>query len=80
MTKTLESTIGQVAATINQMRLDHDVEEDTTVVIFFPNKSRLFDIRRDVRKRIEADGLTDDDINEIIEEARTESHQLITKT
>ena len=79
MDRSLESTAGHVVADIERMRLNNVVDDDAPVLVLFLDRSRLFTLRDDVRRRIEADGLTDEDVDTMIEEARTSAHQNLSK-
>ena len=68
----IETTVGEVAAELARRGLD---ARDRVVVTIEPDE--LIPGRREARLRVIAAGLTDDDIDRLIEEARTEAQPLI---
>ena len=68
----IETTVGEVAAELARRGLDpHD---RVTITI---QANELIPGRREARLRVIAAGLTDDDIDRLIDEARTEAQPLI---
>jgi hypothetical protein len=68
----IETTVGEVAAELARRGLDsHD---RVTITI---EADELIPGRREARLRVIAAGLTDDDIDRLIDEARTEAQPLI---
>jgi len=68
----IETTVGEVAAELARRGLDpHD---RVTITI---EADELIPGRREARLRVTAAGLTDDDIDRLIDEARTEAQPLI---
>jgi hypothetical protein len=68
----IETTVGEVAAELTRRGLD---PHDRVTVTIQPDE--LIPGRREARLRVIAAGLTDDDIDRLIEEARTEAQPLI---
>jgi hypothetical protein len=67
-----ETTVGEVAGELVRRGLD---PHDRVTITIQPNE--LIPGRREARLRIIAAGLTDDDIDRLIDEARTEAQPLI---
>jgi hypothetical protein len=68
----IETTVGEVAAELARRGLD---PHDRVTVTIQPDE--LISGRREARLRVIAAGLTDDDIDRLIDEARTEAQPLI---
>jgi hypothetical protein len=68
----IETTVGEVAAELARRGLD---PQDRVTITIQPDK--LIPGRREARLRVVASGLTDDDIDWLIDEARTEAQPLI---
>jgi hypothetical protein len=68
----IETTVGEVAAELARRGLDP--RDRVTVTI---EADELIPGRREARLRVIAAGLTDDDIDQLIDEARTEAQSLI---
>jgi hypothetical protein len=68
----IETTVGEVAAELARRGLD---PHDRVTVTFQPDE--LIPGRREARRRVIAAGLSDDDIDRLIDEARTEAQPLI---
>jgi hypothetical protein len=68
----IETTVGEVAGELVRRGLD---PHDRVTITIQPNE--LIPGRREARLRIIAAGLTDDDIDRLIDEARTEAQPLI---
>jgi hypothetical protein len=66
----IESTVGQVAAELARRGID----PDRPVTVTIEPDDWLTRARRETRKRVEAFGLTDDDIDRLIQEARCEAN------
>jgi hypothetical protein len=64
--ETIEVTAGEVAAELKRRGISSDEKVSLTIV------SELFPGRRESRKLVIAAGLTDDDIDRLIEQAREE--------
>jgi hypothetical protein len=71
--ETIETTAGQVAAELAR----RGVSADERVTITIDSDQELIPGRRQSRARVVAAGLTDDDIDRLIEEARTEVQPLL---
>ena len=65
----IESTAGQVAAELARRGIR---PEDRVTITIDPEQDLLFRGRKESRARVLAAGLTDDDIERMIEEARNE--------
>jgi hypothetical protein len=70
--KVIETTVGEVAAELTRRGLDPN---DRVTITIQPDE--LIPGRREARLRVIAAGLSDDDIDRLIEEARTEAQPLI---
>ena len=68
----IETTVGEVAAELARRGLD---PHDRVMVTIKPDE--LIPGRREARLRVIAAGLSDEDIDRLIEEARTEAQPLI---
>jgi hypothetical protein len=68
----IETTVSEVAAELTRCGLD---PQDRVTVTIQPDE--LIPGRREARLRVIAAGLTDDDIDRLIDEARTEAQPLI---
>ena len=68
----IETTLGEVAAELARRGLD---PQDRVTITIQPDE--LIPGRREARLRVVAAGLTDDDIDRLIDEARTEAQPLI---
>ncbi len=68
----IETTVGEVAVELARRGLD---PHDRVTVTIQPDE--LIPGRREARLRVVAAGLTDDDIDRLIDEARTEAQPLI---
>lgn len=68
----IETTVGEVAAELARRGLDP--RDRVTVTI---QQDELLPGRREARLRVIAAGLSDEDIDRLIEEARTEAQPLI---
>jgi hypothetical protein len=68
----IETTVSEVAAELTRRGLD---PRDRVTVTIQPDE--LIPGRREARLRVIAAGLTDDDIDRLIDEARTEAQPLI---
>ena len=68
----IETTVGEVAAELARRGLD---PRDRVTITIQPDE--LIPGRREARLRVVAAGLTDDDIDRLIDEARTEAQPLI---
>jgi hypothetical protein len=68
----IETTVSEVAAELARRGLD---PQDRVTVTIQPDE--LIPGRREARLRVIAAGLTDDDIDRLIDEARTEAQPLI---
>lgn len=68
----IETTVGEVAAELARRGLDPHHRVTVTV-----QPGELIPGRREARLRVIAAGLTDDDIDRLIDEARTEAQPLI---
>ncbi|HEY3910482.1 MAG TPA: hypothetical protein VGM07_11395 [Stellaceae bacterium] len=68
----IETTVGEVAAELARRGLDPN---DRVMVTIQPDE--LIPGRREARARVIAAGLTDDDIDRLIDQARTEAQPLI---
>ncbi len=68
----IETTVSEVAAELTRRGLD---PHDRVTVTIQPDE--LIPGRREARLRVIAAGLTDDDIDRLIDEARTEAQPLI---
>ena len=68
----IETTVGEVAAELARRGLD---PHDRVTVTIQPDE--LIPGRREARLHVIAAGLTDEDIDRLIEEARTEAQPLI---
>jgi hypothetical protein len=68
----IETTVGEVAAELARRGLD---PRDRVTVTIKPDE--LIPGRREARLRVIAAGLSDEDIDRLIEEARTEAQPLI---
>ena len=71
--ETIESTAGQVAAELARRGIR---PEDRLAITIDPEQDLLFRGRKESRVRVLAAGLTDDDIERMIEEARNEVQPL----
>jgi hypothetical protein len=71
-TEVIETTVGEIAAELVRRGLD---PRDRVTVTIQPDE--LIPGRREARLRVIAAGLTDDDIDRLIDEARTEAQPLI---
>jgi len=71
-TEVIETTVGEVAAELARRGLG---PHDRVTVTIQPDE--LIPGRREARLRVIAAGLTDDDIDRLIDEARTEAQPLI---
>jgi hypothetical protein len=71
-TEVIETTVGEIAAEL--VRRGLDPRDRVTVTI---QADELIPGRREARLRVIAAGLTDDDIDRLIDEARTEAQPLI---
>jgi hypothetical protein len=65
----IESTVGQVAAELARRGID----PDRPVTVTIEPDDWLTRTRRETRKRVEAFGLSDDDIDRLIKEARRDA-------
>jgi hypothetical protein len=70
--KVIETTVGEVAAELARRGLD---PRDRVTVTIQPDE--LIPGRREARLRVIAAGLSDEDIDRLIDEARTEAQPLI---
>jgi len=68
----IETTVGEVAAELARRGLD---SRDRVTVTIQPDE--LIPGRREARLRVIAAGLSDDDVDRLIDEARTEAQPLI---
>ena len=68
----IETTVGELAAELARRGLD---PQDRVTVTIQPDE--LIPGRREARLRVIAAGLTDEDIDRLIDEARTEAQPLI---
>jgi hypothetical protein len=68
----IETTVSEVAAELARRGLD---PQDRVTITIQPDE--LIPGRREARLRVVAAGLTDDDIDRLIDEARTEAQPLI---
>jgi hypothetical protein len=68
----IETTVSKVAAELVQRGLD---PEDRVTITIEPDE--LIPGRREARARVVAAGLTDEDIDRLINEARTEAQPLL---
>ena len=68
----IETTVGEVAAELERRGLD--LHDRVTITI---QPDELIPGRREARLRVIAAGLSDDDIDRLIEEARTEAQPMI---
>jgi hypothetical protein len=68
----IETTVGEVTAELARRGLD---PQDRVTVTIQPDE--LIPGRREARLRVIAAGLTDDDIDRLIDEARTEAQRLV---
>lgn len=68
----IETTVGEVAGELVRRGLD---PHDRVTITIQPNE--LIPGRREARLRVIAAGLSDDDIDRLIDEARTEAQPLI---
>lgn len=68
----IETTVGRITAELARRGLD---PQDRVTVTIQPDE--LIPGRREARLRVIAAGLTDDDIDRLIDEARTEAQRLI---
>jgi hypothetical protein len=68
----IETTVGEVAAELMRRGLDPN---DRVTITIEPNE--LIPGRRDARARVIAAGLTDEDIDRLIDEARSEAQSLL---
>jgi len=68
----IETTVSEVAAELTRRGLD---AHDRVTVTIQPDE--LIPGRREARARVIAAGLTDDDLDRLIDEARTEAQPLI---
>ena len=68
----IETTVGEITAELPRRGLD---PQDRVTVTIQPDE--LIPGRREARLRVIAAGLTDDDIDRLIDEARTEAQRLI---
>ena len=68
----IETTVGEVAVELARRGLD---PHDRVTITIQPDE--LIPGRREARLRVIAAGLTDDDIDRLIDEARTEAQPLI---
>ncbi len=69
MTRTIESSAGQIGADIQRL----GVSGNASVIVFISDDDKEDDFvscRNQVRPLVEAEGLSDDDIDDLIEEAR----------
>jgi hypothetical protein len=71
-TEVIETTVGEIADELARRGLD---PRDRVTVTIQPDE--LIPGRREARLRVIAAGLTDDDIDRLIDEARTEAQPLI---
>ncbi len=71
-TEVIETTVGEVAAELARRGLD---PHDRVTVTIEPDET--IPGRREARARVVAAGLSDDDIDRLIDEARTEAQPLI---
>jgi hypothetical protein len=71
-TEVIETTVSEVSAELKRRGLD---PHDRVTITIQPNE--LIPGRREARLRVIAAGLTDDDIDRLIDEARTEAQPLI---
>ena len=69
MATVIETTADQVAAELARRGIR---PQDRVIITIDPEENLLFKGRKDSRARVAAAGLTDDDINRLIEEARAE--------
>lgn len=67
----IESTAGQVAADLAR----HGIDPARSVTVMVEADDWLTRARAEMRKRVEAAGLTDDDIDRLIKEARREANE-----
>jgi hypothetical protein len=72
-TETITTTAGKVAAELAR----RGVAADETVTITIDLDKELIPGRREARARVVAAGLSDDDIDRLIDEARTEAQPLL---
>jgi hypothetical protein len=70
--KVIETTVGEVTAELARRGLDPN---DRVTVTIQPDE--LIPGRREARARVIAAGLTDDDIDRLIDDARNEAQSLI---
>ena len=68
----IETTVGEITAELARRGLD---PQDRVTVTIQPGD--LIPGRREARLRVIAAGLTDDDIDRLIDEARTEAQRLV---
>ena len=68
----IKTTVGEIAAELARYRLD---PRDYVTITIQPDE--LIPGRREARLRVIAAGLSDDDIDRLIDEARTEAQPLI---
>jgi hypothetical protein len=71
-TEVIETTVAEIAAELARRGLDP--QDRVTVTI---QTDQLIPGRREARLRVVAAGLSDDDIDRLIDEARTEAQPLI---
>ena len=71
-TEVIETTVAEIAAELARRGLDP--QDRVTVTI---HADQLIPGRREARLRVVAAGLSDDDIDRLIDEARTEAQPLI---
>ena len=71
-TEVIETTVGEVAAELTRRGLD---PQDRVTVTIQPDEQ--IPGRREARLRVIAAGLTDDDVDRLIDEARSEAQPLI---
>ena len=69
MATVIETTADQVAAELARRGIR---PQERVIITIDPEENLLFKGRKDSRARVAAAGLTDDDINRLIEEARAE--------
>jgi hypothetical protein len=70
--ETIETTVGEVAAELWRCGLDPHDRIRVTVL-----SDELIPGRREARRRVIAAGLSDDDIDRLIDEARTEAQAFL---
>lgn len=71
MATVIETTADQVAAELARQGIN---PQERVIITIDPEENLLFKGRKDSRARVVTAGLTDADINRLIEEARSEVH------